>query len=132
MKKIFLVLFSALLLFAGHIQFAYAQPKDPCADLNERFSNAEATDLANKFTQYCSEGEVYKKVTTVLYSLIGIFAVIALIYGGYVYMTARGNQAQVTKGRTIITWTLIGFIVVLLAVVLVNVITRAIQSDTLF
>ena len=46
-------------------------------------------------------------------SLIGVIFLILMIYGGYLWMTARGNEEQVTKAKGVITASLIGIIVVL-------------------
>jgi len=50
-----------------------------------------------------------------LLSLVGIIFLFLLIYGGIFWMTARGNESQVDKAKNIITNSLIGLIIVLLA-----------------
>jgi len=45
-------------------------------------------------------------------SLIGILFFILVIYGGYLWMTARGNEEQVGKSISIITQAAIGLIIV--------------------
>ncbi len=124
MKKIFFTFLFVLSMGAGFPQLVHA---DACADLKAQFANANAGNLAAQFPQYCSEGKVYDKVVNIMYMLIGIFAVIILIYGGYVYMLAQGNAAQAAKGRQILTWAIAGFVVVILATVIVNVVVRALQ-----
>jgi len=47
-----------------------------------------------------------------LLSFIGILFFILVIYGGYLWMTARGNEEQVGKSISIITQAAIGLIIV--------------------
>ena len=45
---------------------------------------------------------------------VGIPAlVVAIIYAGYILLTAGGNEAEITKGKVWIFWTLIGAAIVL-------------------
>ncbi len=53
-------------------------------------------------------------IQTVL-SLLGVLFLLLMIYGGYLYMTARGNEEQLEKAKKIITQTFIGIIIVLAA-----------------
>ncbi|MBU0597709.1 pilin, partial [Patescibacteria group bacterium] len=46
---------------------------------------------------------------------LGLVAVIMIIYGGFVWMTAGGNQEKVAKAKKIITRAVIGLVIVLLA-----------------
>lgn len=50
-----------------------------------------------------------------LLSLVGIIFLILLIYGGVFWMIARGNESQVEKAKNIITNSLVGLIIILLA-----------------
>ncbi len=46
-------------------------------------------------------------------SVLGIIFMILTIYGGYLWMTARGNEEQVKKAKNIIVDGIIGFIIVI-------------------
>jgi len=50
----------------------------------------------------------------------GLIAVIYLIYGGILYITAGGDAEKATKGRTAVINAVIGIIIILLALVIVN------------
>lgn len=91
-----------------------------CDDLKAQLSRG-GFDVESQLPKYCSTGSIYTKfITGAMYS-VGIVAVIVIIYGGYMYMTAAGNDEQRKKGRAILTWAVIGLVVVILAVVLVNI-----------
>lgn len=55
------------------------------------------------------------KIITIIISLLGIIFVLFVIYGGYLYLTAAGNEEKTKKGRTIIVQSLLGLIIILSA-----------------
>ena len=50
-----------------------------------------------------------------LLSFVGVLFLILMIYGGVMWMTARGNEQQVEKARSLIIAAIIGIIIVLAA-----------------
>jgi len=58
-----------------------------------------------------------------LFSLGGYLAVGFIIYGGIIFMLARGMPDKIAKGKSTITNAIIGLIISLLAVTIVAVIT---------
>ena len=64
--------------------------------------------------------EAIANVLNWLYSILMSVAIIFLIYGAFLFVTASGNEEQVGKGKQIILWALIGVIVALLANSAVN------------
>lgn len=55
-----------------------------------------------------------------LITFIGIIAVIIILYGGFVWMTAGGNDDRVTKAKNIIVAGVIGLIIVIAAFAIVT------------
>ena len=53
------------------------------------------------------------KIITGLLSVLGIIFILFTIYGGYLYLTAHGNEEQTKKALSIITENIIGLIIVL-------------------
>ncbi len=47
--------------------------------------------------------------------ILGTFFLVLMVYGGYLWMNARGNEQQVEKAKNVITQAVIGLIVVLSA-----------------
>lgn len=127
-----LLLLSITSLFFISLPFAVvqAQPagvdaqQQECEELRKKFENAGAGDLAKSLPAYCNEGEVFNRVTTVLYTITGSVAVIAIMYGGYVYMTARGNEQATKRGREILTYSILGLLVVVFAVTIITLVAR--------
>jgi len=69
-------------------------------------------------------------VLTWILVLAGAIAVIYLIYGGLLYITAGGDAEKATKGRTALINAIIGIIIIALAIVIVQWVTGIIQGQT--
>lgn len=52
--------------------------------------------------------------------LLGIIAVIMILYGGFIWLTAAGNEENVTKAKNILSAAIIGLVIILLAWAIVN------------
>lgn len=85
----------------------------PCA-LNS--SSAACQDLSK------SDGlpNILKNATNIVLFIAGALAVIMIIYGSIRFMTAHGNEKQVESARLIVTYSVIGLIIAILAYALVN------------
>jgi cytochrome b561 len=64
--------------------------------------------------------ELFKKIIMLLSWIVGIVAVIMIIFGGFWIITANGDAQKVGKGRNTIIYAVIGLIVVLLAQIIVR------------
>ena len=60
-------------------------------------------------------------ITNFLLALIGSVAVIYLVYGGYMYMTARGDPGQVRKATKAIWSSITGILIAIFAYTIVSV-----------
>ena len=60
-------------------------------------------------------------ITNFLLALIGSVAVVYLVYGGYMYMTARGDSGAVTKATKAIWSSIIGILVAIFAYTIVSI-----------
>lgn len=85
----------------------------PCA-LNS--SSAICKDLENKD----GLSNTIKNATNIVLFVAGALAVIMIIYGSIRFMTAHGNEKQVESARLIVTYSVIGLIIAILAYALVN------------
>lgn len=62
--------------------------------------------------------------------VLGIFAVVLIIYAGYLWMNARGNEQQVEKARSILTQAVIGLIIILAAYSIAGFVVRNLVNAT--
>ncbi|HEY4524636.1 MAG TPA: hypothetical protein VJK26_02060 [Patescibacteria group bacterium] len=60
--------------------------------------------------------------------LAGALAVIYLVYGGILYITAGGDAEKATKGRTALVNAIIGIVIIILAFLIVVWVNRLINT----
>ncbi len=66
-----------------------------------------------------------------LLGFLGLIAVIFILYGGFVWMTAGGNEEKIAKAKKVISAAVIGLIVVLLAwAIVIFVIGQTIETTS--
>ena len=106
-KKLFLSLF----LFSIYAKGVMA------ANLKDAFSNAKVVANTGSYvtgSENLLNNTLSNLITTVL-SFLGIIFIVLSVYGGFLYLTSRGNQEQTKKALSIITRSLIGLIIILSA-----------------
>ena len=75
-------------------------------------------------SHYGNISELIVAVGNWLLILVGVLAVIAIIYSGIMYMTAGGDQSKAEVAKKNLTWAILGLIIALLALVIINIITH--------
>ena len=101
-KKIIIVfyIFSFLFLFATPIT-AHAQDWTGCIDPNTGVATLQCIPI------------VFNNIVTAALEFVGAVAVILLVYAGIRFVTSGGDPKQVQSARQIITYALIGLVLVL-------------------
>lgn len=123
------------------VTFAFAMPSASAQDCPPGKSAAECArgGLINTAKTAGLETSAEKAslpaiVGNIIYgalSLTGIVFVILMIYGGYVWMQARGNQEDVKKAKDIITSAIIGIVLIGLAFAITNFVIGQIIKSTI-
>lgn len=75
-----------------------------------------------------AQGTLGQNVTNIInffLGLLGLIAVAFLIYAGVLMVTAGGNEEQVGKAKKIITYSVIGIVIILLSYTIVSFVTSA-------
>ncbi len=62
--------------------------------------------------------------------LLGVILVLLIIYSGYLWMTASGNEEQVTKAKKMITNAVIGMVITLAAYAITGFVVNAVLTGT--
>jgi hypothetical protein len=62
-----------------------------------------------------------------LLGVVGLIAVIFIIWGGVQYITSRGNEEQAETGKRTLTDAIIGLVIVILSYVIVVVVINALR-----
>lgn len=60
-------------------------------------------------------GTIIQRIVTVVFSFLGIVAVIVVIYAGFLWITAGGEEERAKQGRTLLFQAFVGLIIVLAA-----------------
>ena len=131
-KKIFAVLGITVFTFGGLLVSSginvVTAASTACTDLEKQISGS-GFNVNEQLPVYCTTESIYNKILFGALYAVGIVAVIMIIYGGYMYMTAQSNEDQRKKGRDILTWAVLGLIVVVLAALLVNVVVNLVVEN---
>lgn len=59
-----------------------------------------------------------------VYAIMGIVAVIGIIFGAIVWTTSQGDSEKVKKGRNAVLFSAIGLVIVILATVITNFVIK--------
>ncbi len=70
-------------------------------------------------------------IIQVALSFLGVIFLVLMIYGGYLWMTARGNEEQVTKAKNLITAAIIGLVIVISAYAISWLVISKLGGETL-
>jgi len=73
-------------------------------------------------------GEVVGMVINVALSLVGLIFLILMVYAGFLWMTARGEEEPVKKAQKIIINSLIGLVIVVSAYAITYLVAGKFQS----
>ncbi|MFH1522455.1 MAG: hypothetical protein ABIE43_01390 [Patescibacteria group bacterium] len=83
--------------------------------MNVVFSGQEAGYETENLSGAPAELNLISVVISIALSFLGVIFLVLMIYAGYLWMTARGNEEQATKARNTITAAIIGLVIVLAA-----------------
>lgn len=61
--------------------------------------------------------------------LVGVLALGFIVYGGFRYIAARGDEREVETAKSIITYAVVGIVVIGLALALVQFVFRAFSNS---
>lgn len=64
--------------------------------------------------------DVIKTIITTMLFIVGILAVIMIIYGGIRYVTAHGDKTQVASAKDTVVYAVVGLVVAIVAYALVD------------
>ena len=109
------------------VAIALAAPFMALAQVN----NAQDANIPTAFglgTNTDVRGAVVKVVAYIL-SFLGLIAVLIVLYGGFQWMTAAGNEEKVTSARATLTAGLIGLVIVLAAYALTQFVISSITNN---
>ncbi len=113
--KLLLPLFAVIFSFSPLISKAQKDAKDGGTEnhgLNEAANKAFENNIPFKDN---GVPDIIGTVVGAALSFIGILFFVLIIYGGITWMTAAGNETQISKAKNLIISAIIGLIIVLAA-----------------
>lgn len=110
-KKIGVFLFSTLFIIGFFALSSFVQAQG----LDTGLEPIEATGLGQLDIR-----EIIANIIKVALGLLGIAALVLILYGGYKWMTAAGNEDQISEAKKILTNATIGLVIILSAYSIVN------------
>lgn len=81
-------------------------------------------DASNSVVGAQTFTQIATKVLDFLLSIVGIIAIIMLVFGGFTYLTSAGDENRAETGKKIVTYAVIAITVALSALVLVTQVTK--------
>ncbi|MBU4375646.1 hypothetical protein KKH38_04040 [Patescibacteria group bacterium] len=88
------------------------------------------TAFDNSIPLNTSPASIIGKVVGAALAFIGILFLILMIYGGFLWMTARGNQEQVQKAIALIISAVVGVIIIAAAYLVTQFIGETLLTPT--
>ena len=70
------------------------------------------------------------RIINVFMGLLGIIAVVIILYGGFIWMTAAGNEERVSKARQMIVAGVIGLAIILSAYAIARFVVNSLVNAT--
>ena len=116
MKKLFLALLLSTVLFSPVL--VLAQPSASCEEycldpINNTFPTGQ-TCICNPMAADSFEG-IIGNIIDFIFKIALVLVPLMVIWGGVLFVSAGGSADQIKKAQQVIFWSLIGFVVVLLA-----------------
>ncbi|MFH0951523.1 MAG: hypothetical protein V1765_03570 [bacterium] len=116
MKQFFAFIIALSLCLAVGSSMVWAQSKDLTNAFGKSGSMLSTVgDNAGYDINQRTIDPIIANIISVVLSFLGVIFLILMIYGGYTWMTATGNEQQITKARTIIVAALIGVLITVAA-----------------
>lgn len=79
-----------------------------------------------------SIGPALDRVMNILLGLSGVIALLFLIWGGILYITAAGNAEQAGRAKATLTWSFVGIVLIIAAYAIVKYFAKTVISDSPF
>jgi len=121
-KKYFFTAVLSLILLLGAAQATIAQ-----GNLNDAMGHLKDTGGTAGTTQGDIEVVAGTVINTAL-SMVGLIFLVLMIYGGFLWMTAKGEESQIEKAQNIIRSAIIGIVIVMGAYAITFLVTSRLES----
>jgi len=131
MRKRFIASVFTLLAAA---QLALALPAGAVAtqsqNLNDPFANLKATGVSSQDPRDAAGSlpGLIGNLIRVALGLLGVVFLVLIVYAGFIWMTARGDEKMVTRAKDTLQRAVIGLIIVSLAYAITSFVVRGVLT----
>jgi len=108
----------------------YAQNQSPAQPSFPKTLLKLTATLAGLPTEELNPGATAAYIINLALSLVGIIAVIIVIYAGFLWLTSSGSEEKVTKAKTILSSALIGLLIIFSAYAITRFVISSIDRST--
>ena len=126
MKSFFKKYILAIVIALSMISLLKPIPTTHAAGLG--FDVVDQIQTTSKVIKFNSASEFIIAVIKVGLSIMGLVATAMVIYGGYLYVTAMGDEKKAEQGKHVILYAVIGLIIIGGAAILTNVIISTFKA----
>lgn len=124
-----------LMILAAALMFALPAVMPAVATAQIREGLCSGAELETSGTARCGAADVgsfqatLERIVNILSIIIGVVAVIMIIFGGFRYITSGGDSTRVGNAKNTLIYAIIGLIIVALAQVIVRFVLNT-TNDT--
>ncbi len=83
-------------------------------------NNSGGVFMANPLGASTTVQMLVGRIINAVLGLIGTLALVMFVFGGFLWMTAAGNEKQVAKGQKILLWSALGLVIIFTSYALVR------------
>ncbi len=134
LKKTKYLFISALIVFFAGISPAVAGNLGNAFEVSDGSNDDpldSAADQAGYDTGQTDPTSIISTIIQVALSFVGIIFLVLMIYGGFLWMTARGNEEQAGKAKKLIVAAFVGLVIVVSAYAIAYFVMAAMGGSTL-
>ncbi len=126
-KLIFLIIFLAILIIP-YLVFAQNTDTSGSGVISNMTKVAGNGGYATGETDQFSLARLAGKIVSIALSLLGVIFLSLTLYGGFLWMTAQGDESQVEKAKGVIKNSVIGLIIIVGCTAIYLIVGRILQA----
>lgn len=125
-SKISIVVVVVVGLFAGFVQPIFALKLE--TQIYRELGTSAGETYVTQATRPGALIRTVRQATTIIIGVLGVAAVIMILYAGFIWLTAGGSEEKVGKAKKIIKQAVIGLIIISFAYGIVGFVFRAVPT----
>jgi len=115
---------------AGILALAGAVAVLPRGSVYAGIGDGASTAAQGELAEHADLTSVVQSVINIILYVVGVVAVIMMIFGGFQYITSSGDAAKVTKAKNTILYGVVGLVIAVLAYAIVNFVLGSLSGNT--